>query len=285
MADRQKEMQILLSELSTEEQLHFNRVLTALRYEHNISEEEYSSSQALRFFRGQNKDPSKAIDSIMSNIRWRRAQPLEKARTLNISQFAFGYAHVKMGFYGVDYEGYPIRIIQPSNFDPKTVLDRYDEEQRYLFALQYLERNLNVVLPLATIHANRYINGIISVIDLKDLNITKVLLNFNLIRDYRKHAQEFQENFPEMCSKTILINANRFVTWVWPLAKWFIRKETRDKFIFLGSNYLPELLKHTSLDKLPVSLGGTCEHDINDYPHPLIDELARSIREQRFRLK
>jgi hypothetical protein len=279
------EMRILLNELSTTEQVAFHQVMASLRNEHKITEDEYSPNQIFRFFRGNEKNPSKSIEAIMNNIRWRRSQPMEKAKNLDIKRFDFGYKHVKMGFYGSDFNGHPIRIIQPSNFDPRVVLDYYSEEERYLFALQYLERNLNVVLPAATLKSGKYINGMISIVDLKELNIKRVLWNFSIIRDYQKHAQDFQDNFPEMCTKTILINANLFVSCIWPLAKLFIKKETRDKFIFLGNNYMPELLKYTTKEKLPVSLGGTCELDINNFPDDINAELARSIEDKRFRLK
>lgn len=167
---------------------------------------------------------------MLSNVNWRRSRDFKKATEYNMSHFKRGYEVMKMGFWGYSFDGHPIRIIEPTNFDPKMIQENFSVEMRYNYALQHQERNLNILLPTASLRSNKFISGFITIINLRDLNIYKFITNYELLKDYIKYAKEFQDNYPEMCHKTLLINSGAFISWIWPFAKLVLSHDTVQKF-------------------------------------------------------
>lgn len=83
----------------------------------------------------------------------------------------------------------------------------------------------------------------------------------------------------------MIINAGYLFTGLWNVIKLFLNKLTQEKIMILGSNHMPELMKHTTVDKFPVSVGGSCKYDINRHPNFFDEEYKRSVADRRFKLK
>jgi hypothetical protein len=275
------DLTMIMTQLGSEERLKFENLLRTLRVEMKLSEAEYRTVYAFRFFRGHKYHFQNSLDAIRANIHWRKNAPFGQAIDLDLTRFDFTFEYVKMGFYGVDFEGRPIRIIKPSDFDPKILFERYSDEDRYLYSIQIMERIINIVFPMCSKLKGRYIEGMVTIIDIKDLNISGCLKNAVKMNSFRDKSKELQDNYPEMAHKVIIINAGFFFTGLWNIAKLFLNKLTLEKITIIGKDYIPELLKVTSLDRLPVSIGGQCEIDINSYPNFFNEQFNKSIKERR----
>ena len=271
------------AELTASDFEDFQKVLHFIRNENNLPEDEFSTSYVFRFFRGHKRDIAKTVEALSKTIEWRKAAPFQRAVDFDLSLFDFTYQHMKLGFYGLDFHGRPIRIIRPSNIDPKLIIDRYTDEQRYLYSLQNLERIVNIVFPMCSKRAGRYIEGMVSIIDIKEVNIAKCMKNITHLHSFQGKAKELQDHYPEMAHKVLIINAGYFFTGLWAVVKLFLNKLTQEKITILGSNYMDELKKFARPEALPVCIGGACTEDINSYPNFFDNDLKSAIAEKRLK--
>lgn len=285
MRKRGTEMDHILAVVDPADRESFLRIVESIRKEHKIAENDYSNSQIYRFFRGQQKDSQKTIIAILANIEWRKTAPFKEAVDLDLKKFDLFFDHVHMGFYGLDFEGRPIRIIRPLNFDPEILAVKYTVEDRFLYSLQSMERILNIIFPLCSKKANRYIEGMISIIDVDEISVGKMFNGIGIMNAFKSHSTVLQDNYPEMAHKAIIINAGFLFTGLWNVVKVFMNKNTISKITILGSDFMEELLKFTTKDKLPKAMGGTCEHHINNYPNFFAQEVAESIADKRLSFK
>lgn len=277
------EIEMIRAELTPEEFQSFQKILHFVRVDNRLTEDDFSTSYAFRFFRGHKRDVAKTIQALSKTIEWRKTAPFQQAIDFDLSRFDFTYQHVKLGFYGLDFQGRPIRIIRPSNFDPKILIDRYTDDDRYLYSLQNLERVVNIVFPMCSKKAGRYIEGMISIIDIKEVNTAKYIKNMPYMHSFQSRAKELQDHYPEMAHKVVIINSGYFFTGLWNVIKLFLNKLTQEKITIMGSNYMGELSKFVSPENLPVCIGGSCTEDINSYPNFFDKEFKGAIAEKRLK--
>lgn len=285
MRNASSEMDHIVAVIDPADRESFARVVASIRKEHGISEEECPDSQIYRFFRGQQKDAAKAILAILANFQWRKTAPFKEAAELDLKKFDLFFEHVHMGFYGVDIDGRPIRIIRPLQFDPEVLATKYTVDDRFMYALQNMERVLNIIFPLCSKRANRFIEGMISIVDVEEISIGKMFNGIGIMNTFKSHSAVLQENYPEMTHRAIIINAGFLFTGLWNVIKVFMNKNTIAKITILGSDFMYELLKFTTMENLPKAIGGTCEHHINNYPNFFAKELADSICDKRLTMK
>ncbi len=277
------EIALIQAELSAPEFESFQAVLQFVRISNKIPEEEISTSYVFRFFRGHKRDVAKTIEALRKTIEWRKSAPFKQAVDMDLSRFDFTYQHVKLGFYGLDLHGRPIRIIRPSNIDPKILIDRYTDDDRYLYSLQNLERVVNIVFPMCSKKAGRYIEGMISIIDIKEVNTAKYIKSMPSMHSFQGKSKELQDHYPEMAHKVVIINSGYFFTGLWSVVKLFLNKLTQEKITIMGSNYMDELSKFVNPENLPVCIGGTCTEDINSYPNFFDEEFKKAIADKRLK--
>lgn len=95
--------------------------------------------------------------------------------------------------------------------------------------------------------------------------------NFSLMM-FTKETREFlkaytaiaSDNYPECIDVTFIVNAPFVFRTAWAFVKNLIDKRTADKFVILGSDYMPRLLKIMDKEQVPVPLGGSdtsCDGD------------------------
>jgi hypothetical protein len=281
---QQNSLDKILKGLSFQNQAKFIKIITIVREEHGIQDSLVSDSTVLRFFLSTQGNIDEAILGIRNNAEWQRSYPFDRVLSLDIKKFDLFKQCIKMGFYGTDQKGRPIRIIYISNFEPDILLDNYTEEELTHFFVQYLERIINIIFPLASERCNNHVNNILTIIDIKDLNVSKILFNKRLIDLFRSMSAAFQDNYPEMTYRAVILNANVLFLGLWKVLSVFVKQKTVDRICIVGEDYLPELTKYTTLDQLPVSLGGSCPHEIDQYPNFWDGELERSVHEKRFKL-
>jgi len=274
----------ILKGLNFQNQAKFIKAVTIIREEHNIPETVASDSTILRFFLSVQGNVDETIAGVRKNAEWQKTYPFDKVLSLDLKKFDLFNQCIKMGFYGTDQKGRPIRIIYISNFEPDLLIDNYSEEELTHFFVQYLERIINIIFPVASDRCNSHVSNILSIIDIKDLNVSKILFNKRLIDLFQNMSKAFQDNYPEMTYRAVIVNANVLFLGLWKILSVFVKQKTVDRICIVGEDYLPELTKYTTVDQLPTCLGGTCPHEVDKYPNFWDAELERSIQEKRFKL-
>jgi len=274
----------ILTGLNFQNQAKLIKAVTLIREEHNIPESIASDSTILRFFLSVQGNVDETIAGVQRNAEWQKTYPFDKVLSLDLKKFDFFNQCINMGFYGTDQKGRPIRILSFSNFEPDLLIEKYTEEELTHFFVQYLERIINIIFPLASERCNSHVSNILTIIDIKELNVSKIIFNKRLIDLFQSMSQAFQDNYPEMTYRAVIVNANVLFLGLWKILSVFVKKKTVDRICIVGDDYLPELTKYTTADQLPVSLGGTCPHEINKYPNFWDQELERSVQEKRLKL-
>jgi hypothetical protein len=272
---------LILASLPPKESAIYRDFIHVLREFEKVTPDEMSDSTVFRFLQSVDFNVKEALPAVQKSIAWRRSFDWDSVRNFDYTIIAPLLEATKIGHYSEDFEGRPIRIIQPANIDPGDVIDKIPKDRTYHFQLGNMERLVNIILPHQTRKHNKHIYMQIVIVDIKNLNFSKMMGNSRVMDMARTRSALFQDNYPELTAKTIIINVGTFFYGFFKVVSVFMKKKTLDRMVILKDNYLPELLKHTTLDKLPVSLGGTCPYEIDNFPNSYDAELATSYQQKR----
>ena len=271
----------LLKSLSDRGQVLFIKLITILREEKKVPEAVMSNVQAFRFFIGNGKDVNLALEAIEQNIKWRSTFQFDWPGLVDEAYEKKLQDYVQVNYYGTDFKGRPIRIIQVKHFDPDEFVNAFEEKEFIANEARRLERFVNIILPICSRDAKRHIEGALVIVYIKDMNIKGLLLKPKTIDTLKNVSKVFQPNYPELTYKCIVINSGLLFSGLWKLISVFLKKQTVDKFTILNDDYMPELLKYTTIDKIPKKFGGTCPYDIDSYPNIFGKEMQDSIDQKR----
>lgn len=271
--------------LAEKERGVFAEFLHVVRDFEKIPAEEMSDSTVLRFLQSFDFNVKETLPAVRKSAEWRRSFDWEEIRNIDYTLVNDMLSMVKVGYYGEDFEGRPIRIIQPSGMDVNQAMDKIPKEKTFHFQLGNIERLVNIVLPHQTRKHGRHVYMQVVIVDIKNVNFTKMIGNSRVMEMARTRSALFQDNYPELTAKTFVINAGAFFSGFFKVISVFLRKKTVERMKLLNGpdSYLPELLKVTTLDRLPVSLGGTCPYEIDNFPNSFDAELAASYDQRRLK--
>jgi len=278
-------MDFYLKDLKQNEQVALIKLVTILREQERISEDEFSTSAICRFMKANECDIAKSLSQITESLKWRRTYNWKHVVDMDMDKVNTFHTMMKFGYYGEDPRGRPIRIMQPQpcNIDEQFVA--LGSDVIFAFQVGLMERSINIVFELCSRKYGRHISNQITIVDVKFLEIGKILTSSDMINFGRTKAPLLQLNYPELGFRGIIINAGPVFYSLWKVFSVFLNKKTVDKIRICNENYMHELLEVTSLDKIPVSLGGTCPYEIDNYPNFYDQEFYNSLQEKRLGLK
>lgn len=271
-------------DLNTSQQAEFNNLTKKIRHEWEMPESELNEGSIYRFYSSQNFNIAKTSQAIQKHIQWRQKFPMNEAANLSQNTYEVVAKNAAIGLYGNDKEGRPIGYISSKNPYPFDAIHSVGTHQVTLYQIQMFERLSNIVFPLCSKKYEKNINNMICVIDAKQVCPTKMLRDFGLMRFIFSTMALYRDNYPELNYKTVVINTNNYILYFWGVIKMFMRQTTIDKFSFYDENYLAGLLQITTLDQIPVELGGTCPYPIEEYPNFFNPEIKNSVEEKKLTL-
>ncbi|KAL5501505.1 hypothetical protein ACEPAH_8765 [Sanghuangporus vaninii] len=117
------------------------------------------------------------------------------------------------------------------------------------------EGAMREILAGCSYAAERVVDDILVIVDLKNFGLGKFWQMKDLVRDSFQFSQDY---FPETMGLLVVINAPYTFTAIWAAVKPMLAKETQDKVRIFSSDYVPFLLEHVDAANLPESLGGNC---------------------------
>lgn len=168
--------------------------------------------------------------------------------------------------------------------DFKMLLEDFTIDQMFEYYYQFYERMVHVVFPVCSKTANKRIDKIFSIVDLKDAKLLSMLKSKpkEFLQKYTFLSQNF---FPEMLEKLIIINAPIVFKGVWNVVKYWVDKKTRKKIEIHWGSPKEALLKYIDEDKLFYEFGGKCRDSIFDNKGPWERVYQKSLREGLFYLE
>lgn len=278
-------MQRILRDLDSEGKQKFLKLAIEVRNVWKIPEDQIHIGSIYRFFSACEFNYTKAAIALKQHIKWRSTYCFSNAINLEKEVYAKITQHAKIGVYGTDKSGRPIGIIKPVVSNPFAIFNQIDEKKIVDYQIQMFERMINIVFPLCSQKADKNINSIICLIDLKGVSLYHLLFNPSIFQFVIQNMSVYRENYPELSYKGIVINTCPGFFYVWKIIKVFMQPKTLEKITILNHDYINELLKYTTIDKIPKSLGGTCPFDIEEFPNFFNDELEKSVKEKRLTME
>lgn len=210
-----------------------------------------------RFLRARNHNFEKAKLMLKNYLATRKKRNIYKLAqtTATDSRVPIWHKVYAAHNYGLDNEGRQIILEFLGKYDFKTIHKTFSVDDIYDYFMTLQDRMLFVLFPKLSEIAGRRVDRLTVIADLKDMGImdfTKGRNRFFL----EALAKIFQDYYPELLGKSVVINAPFGVAAIWTVAKQFLDKKTSDKFEIFSDNGLNFFTKMMSLEQLPVSLGG-----------------------------
>ena len=204
-----------------------------------ISPQEMSDSTILRFLRSVDFNVKEALLAVRKSIEWRRSFDWNAIRYIDYGLVQTLLEYTKVGYYGEDFQGRPIKIVQPADIDPGEILKKIPQEKTFHFQLGNIERLVNIVMPHLSKKYNKHIFNQVVIVDIKNVNFSRFMANPKMMDMGRARSSLFQDNYPETTGKTIIINAGGFFNAFFKIVSVFLRKKTLEKITICNDNYLP----------------------------------------------
>ena len=255
-----------------------------VRKEDSILESDYSDSTVFRFLASVDFNMKEALTAIRTSADWRKKFEWNEIENINPELVQTLLSYTKVGYYGHDFEGRPIKIVQPMKVDIDNILKNIPEGKTFHYQVGNAERMINIIFPLTSQHFDKHIYHQVVIVDLKNIEFGQFVKNPKLLDMARSRSKIFQENYPETTHKTVLINASGVFYVFWKIVSVFMKKKTLDRITILKDSYIGELLKITTIDKLPECIGGTCQYEIDKYPNLFDADYQKSVDAKKLRL-
>lgn len=150
-----------------------------------LTEEEQSDAQLIRWLRARNLEVDKALDMLKISLEWRRENKvdgiLEREEVPKEVQRMTPFANL-----GVDKNGYPIILLPMGRHDGRTLLEKYGADTCFKFNTINCEKVRNM-LRKASEEQGRTVTQIVEIIDLEGYNYRQ--LTSKLCRDFMIRMQ------------------------------------------------------------------------------------------------
>lgn len=274
-------MEFHLKDLKQNEQVALIQIHAIVRQNEHIGPDLIADAALVRFLRACEWDIPRTVDMIKQSAAWRKTMDWKSVREISKDVVNLMMTGMKFGFYGEDSRGRPIRYMAPQPCNIDQIFKQIGPERMFLFQVAMLEKMINIVLFRCSQKYNRPVNQMITVVDVKLLEVGKILTSTEMIGNMRKMAPEFQKNYPELTHKAVIINAGPVFYTLWKIVSVFMKEATLKKIRICNEDYIGELLEFSTLDKIPREYGGTCPYEIDNYPNFFDQEMYDSWNECR----
>lgn len=278
-------IEVFLPKLKQNEQVALIKLYTTIREHYKVSEEMIPSASIFRFLQSRNNDVEESVKGILESVEWRKTANWQMVRDIDVEFISDFMQMVKFGFYGEDPKGRPVRIMQPQKVDYGDFFKKHGSDRLFAFQLSLIERLINIVFEMCSKKYGKPVHNVITIIDVKDLEVTQILTNGDLLGFAKNRSSEFQKNYPELTHRALIINAGPIFYTLWKIFSLFLNKKTLERIKICNDDFMEEYLKIQTIDKIPVCFGGKCIYEIDNYPNFHDQELNLSIKEKRIILK
>lgn len=237
-----------------------------------------------RFIRARNYN-MKDVEKMLTNyFNWRKKVDMKKIMDMDPEKIKAITDIHERGFYGVDNEGRPVTIDRFLLSDVKRILSSEFDGVREPYMIALHERIINIVFPLASKAANKRIDSLVVIYDLKGINFSKIFdSNFKAFVKFLINI--VQDNYPQILGKMFLVNVSLAFRGIWAIIRLWMDKKTLSKFELHGGVPTERLAEFINIDSLPDFLGGNCKEPLKAEKGPWQPTYSLSIENRTFFLK
>jgi hypothetical protein len=222
-----------------------------------------------RFLRARNNDYVKAKVMLQNYLTHRKNRHLPSLAQKVLAQ---GHRDIWQDVYPqacctLDYSGRPVMVTQVGHYDYKKIGKTFTIDDVLDFFTFNQEQILFTQFPFASQQVGHRVERIVVIADLRGMKV----LDMTAAKS-RKFldtiAKLFQDNYPEIIDKSIIVNAPMGMGLIWSLGKKMIDKKTADKFEIFSNNGHQYLSKIMDVRMLPDFLGGQSKRSLKDFQGP-----------------
>ncbi|XP_072034161.1 SEC14-like protein 4 [Amphiura filiformis] len=220
---------------------------------HDVLETHHEDAVLLQFLRARNFDTKKSSDMFRKNLEWQRRWKvdavLQDYTPPKVLDMYYGG-----GIVGYDKDGDPVLLDPAGHRDWKGLLYSVKGSDLMRHSIWNMEK-IKVVLEEQSKKLGRRVEQITMIADLEGMG-PHFLWRPGL--EYQKSASaDFEQNYPETMKTCLLVNVPGIFHHIYPLAKFILKEEVRQKLKVLSGNWKEEILQYIDADQLPVHWGGT----------------------------
>lgn len=266
-----------MDSLSEKQQIACIKFSAILRGEEEIAVEDIPDDQVLRFFVEYKFNPELATKAVKDSIIWRKQQDFNSMARMDMSKFAWLEEKIPHGFFGTDSNFRPIRFLRVTSFDFDEMLEKYTEQELIDYNVIYMERIVGMVFKWLEKNKKSDFLGMISVVDIKDFSMVSVIGKSKIIDLGKKISAILSANYPQTTERIFVVNSGILFSTLFSLIQSILPESTVEKIKIYNNDYLPELLKFTTLERIPKCLGGTFEGNFNEFENPWDPSIREAI--------
>ena len=185
---------------------------------------------------------------------------------------------------GFDREGRLLIVERISHCNTQKIFASVSDKDLEDFFINLYERIIHIQLPLLSKFHKKRVDEVFLVIDLNNVNITKVFdSKFKALLKFASKMGE--EYYPEQLGHSFIINAPWLFKGIWSIVRVWLNEKTRSRFHLESDNALPKLAKYFDVKQLPKYLGGESPDPPGEPEQCWTEGMKESFERQSFFLK
>eukprot|EP00477_Mikrocytos_mackini_P000708 GAHX01000759.1.p1 GENE.GAHX01000759.1~~GAHX01000759.1.p1 ORF type:complete len:278 (+),score=54.67 GAHX01000759.1:39-872(+) len=250
--------------LTSEEQELFDRCKEIIQKDLEESKVSLNDSAIIRFVRGYFYEKprfEKTLQFIREHINARKLGDLDNIlenEPPKLSEYREVFSEI---WHRNDKYGHIVKIVSLKKCKLKEIKKRFSEEEMKKLLFYTMELTLHKLAEMSK-EGGVTIYKVFTVFDFTDIGIWSGLKDLNTL--VNNLTKVFENNYPEIAYKTMLINTSFMLRSIVKLLLLGANKYTKKKIVITsssGDSLTKELLQYIEVEDLPKAYGGKCECD------------------------
>lgn len=238
-----------------------------------------------RFLRARKMHLENTKKMLKSYVEFQRSINANPSKFMKLDKDKFDFIRQQMyeGLFETDFEGQPVNYVLISKMDLEKLVKSVSVEDLINFMICRFERLTNIVFPMLSAKANKKIDRLTSVIDMRDVSPFFFIKGkpSEFCKEYFSVMQNF---YPELLHKCFIINVSTFFSVLWIFIKPFLDVLTVSRIEVHKDKFLKVLQMTVPIKNVPICLGGLNGTDLRTYPGPWQPTYNLSIERQTWHL-
>ncbi|XP_072044042.1 SEC14-like protein 2 [Amphiura filiformis] len=246
-----------LGDLSKEQKEALKKFKVVLK---DVLQERHDDKLLLRFLRARDFDLEKSELMFREDVDWRKSMHSDTVLT-DWEMPEVLAKHWGGGIIGDDADGRPVYVDPYGKRDLRGLMHSATNRDIMKLYLRWNETFENRIKENCK-KFKKDVDGVVIISDMagmEEQGFWKPGMDFG-----KQVLSMFQLHYPELLRRMVLINCPKMFYVLWAAVKPFIREQTRQKMIIVGSNYQEALLSVVPAEILPACYGGKVKGEKGD---------------------
>ena len=211
----------------------------------------------IHFLRARKLNIKKSQEMLIKYLKWYIDFKVDDIyKNFQLENFEFFKQIYLHSYHKTSKEGYPVYIQCIGNVDINALDKNYTQELLIKYSAKLYEANDRLYFPVCSKVANKYIHGLFTIIDMK--NLSSKILSKKFYNFVQANLEVCQDYYPECLYEACIINCGFLFKALFTVVKPFLDSKTRNKVKVYGNNFSEYLLTKIDKENLPKLYGGEC---------------------------